>query len=123
MAINEKSLAEVELLLEKMAGAGNYPLSADSTNYFDESAIMALANEEADQRYRRKLINNSDETKYFYRWIKLKGNYSKHLIWQALEARGWKISFSEFIDQIENKTIDPELRKAIDAIVEEEIHE
>ena len=29
----------------------------------------------------------------------------------------------EFIDQIENKTIDPELRKAIDAIVEEEIHE
>ena len=113
----EKSLSDIEMLLERIPDAVNYPVSSERETYFDDTQILELINARADASVNR--IKQINDAAYFYRWLKSMSDFLKHNIWQALETRGWHITFSEFLNQISNESLDPDVMRAIDNIAQE----
>ena len=114
----EKVLDAVEKTLERIPDASNYPAVTEREMYTDEFIWMRMitANADAKPKNSEKTVNGSV---YFYRWLKSKSIHAKVAIWQALEARGWQITFQELLDQIENESMGDELVNAIDHIADE----
>lgn len=114
----EKVLDAVEKTLERIPDASNYPVVSERERYSDEFTWMRIITANADSKSGHS-EKNANGSLYFYRWLKSKSIHAKVTVWQALEARGWQITFQELLDQIESESMGDELINAIDHIVDE----